>query len=185
MGNHSFNIFVSFSISDWKVNFEILNHSPFWEGKRSLFASVNLLWMRKFVSRSQQRLRSRWALFFSSVFCLVNLRARTVSGNICFPFFLHKLTYISRQNWSCEETPRSQNSDKAASFSSLVVKTLLRAYESQQHESLHNKSRCLNIMTSFVHVPSKSSTLRDSCIFKKFLLWNLVKHPVHRLARWI
>ena len=32
------------------------------------------------------------------------------------PFFLHKLTSIYRQNWSCEEIPSSQNSDKAASL---------------------------------------------------------------------
>ena len=41
--------------------------------------------------------------------------------NICFPSFLRKLTSISRQNWSCEEIPSSQNSDKAASFSAVVV----------------------------------------------------------------
>ena len=34
--------------------------------------------------------------------------------------FLHKLTFIYRQNCSCEKIPKSQNSDKAASFSSVV-----------------------------------------------------------------
>ena len=56
-----------------------------------------------------------------SVPCHVNLLAPTVFENICFPFFLRKLTSICRQNWSCEEIPSSQNSDKAASFSAVVV----------------------------------------------------------------
>ena len=49
---------------------------------------------------------------------------------LLLPFFLQKLTSICRQNWSCEEIPSSQNSDKAASFSPEVLETLLRAYES-------------------------------------------------------
>ena len=54
-------------------------------------------------------------------------------------FFLHKLTSISRQNWSSEEIPSSQNSDKAASFSFLVAKTL--AYESQlAKHPVHNSN---------------------------------------------
>ena len=53
--------------------------------------------------------------------CHVNLLARTVFENFCLPFFLRKLTSISRQNCSCEEIPSSQNTDKAASFSSVVV----------------------------------------------------------------
>ena len=47
-----------------------------------------------------------------SVTCRVNLLARTVFENICIPFFHNKLTSISRQNWSCEEIPSSQNRDK-------------------------------------------------------------------------
>ena len=35
--------------------------------------------------------------------------------------FLHKLNSICRQNWSCEKIPKSQNSDKATAFSSVVV----------------------------------------------------------------
>ena len=35
--------------------------------------------------------------------------------------FLQKLTSIYRQNWSCEKIPKSQNSDKATSFSSVVI----------------------------------------------------------------
>ena len=56
-----------------------------------------------------------------SVPCHVNLLAPTVFENICLPFFFRKLTSISRQNWSCEEIPSSENSDKAASFSIVVV----------------------------------------------------------------
>ena len=48
------------------------------------------------------------------VLCHVKLLASTVFENICFPVFLHKLTCISRENWSCVEIPSSQNSDKAA-----------------------------------------------------------------------
>ena len=56
-----------------------------------------------------------------SVPCHVNLLAPTVFENICLPFFFRKLTSISRQNWSCEEIPSSENRDKAASFSIVVV----------------------------------------------------------------
>ena len=84
-------------------------------------------------------------MFICSVLCHVNLLVRTVFATICFPFFRHKVTSISRQNWSCEEIPSSQNSDKAALFSSVVVKTLLRAYKVN-----YNKSRCLNTMKSFL-----------------------------------
>ena len=66
------------------------------------------------------------------VLCQVNSLARTVFENICFPSFLRKVTSISRQNCFCEEIPSSQNSDKAASLSSMVVnKNMLGAYASQ------------------------------------------------------
>ena len=39
--------------------------------------------------------------------------------------FLHKLTCIHRQNLSCEKIPKSQNSDKATSFCSVVVNIAL------------------------------------------------------------
>ena len=48
--------------------------------------------------------------------CLVNLLARTGFENICFSVFLHKVTSIYSQNWSREEIPSSQNSDKAGSL---------------------------------------------------------------------
>ena len=51
-------------------------------------------------------------------------------------FFLHKLTSIHGQNWPCEKIPKSQNSDKAASFSSVVVNICTDGFErtkSQPH----------------------------------------------------
>ena len=50
------------------------------------------------------------ALFIRSVLFHVNLLARTIFENICFPRFHHKLTSVSIQNWSCEDIPSSQNS---------------------------------------------------------------------------
>ena len=115
MANHSFNFFVSF----WITLLSEKKH-------RALFASVNSPWMRKFffcrylqMLVCQPSLRSRWALFICSVLCHVNLLARTVFEIISFPFFLLKLISISRQNWSCEEIPSSQNSSKEASFPSV------------------------------------------------------------------
>ena len=58
-------------------------------------------------------------------FALVNLLASTIFEIICIPFFFfYKVSSIYRQNWSCKEITSSQNSDKAASFSSVVVKLL-------------------------------------------------------------
>ena len=57
MANHSFNVFVSFSMNDWKENVESLNNSPFWEDTQSFqLASVNSLWMRQFLCRFLQML---------------------------------------------------------------------------------------------------------------------------------
>ena len=64
--------------------------------------------------------------------------------------FLHKLTSIYRQNWCCEKIPKSQNSDKATSFSSVVVNTASRVQKVSYSKPLHNKSRCLNTMKSFL-----------------------------------
>ena len=53
------------------------------------------------------------------------LTRKNISGlqrDSSLPIFLHKLTSIYRQNWSCEEiTLSSQKNDKAASFSSSVI----------------------------------------------------------------
>ena len=63
-------------------------------------------------------------------------------------FFLHKLTSIYRQNWSCEKIPKSQNSDKATSFSSVVVNIASSVQKVGYSKPLHNKSGCLNTMKS-------------------------------------
>ena len=64
--------------------------------------------------------------------------------------FLHKLTSIYRQNWSCEKIPKSQKSDKATSFSSVVVNIASSVQKVSYSKPLHNKSRCLNTMKSFL-----------------------------------
>ena len=60
------------------------------------------------------------------------------------------LTSIYRQNWSSEKIPKSQNSDKATSFSSVVVKIASSVQKVSYSKPLHNKSRCLNTMKSFL-----------------------------------
>ena len=85
-------------------------HKPF-------FASANSLWAKQFFCCFLQMLSAAATIEVSvlylqgSVPCHVNLLAWTVFKNICFPFLLHKLTSISRRNWSCKEIPSSQNSD--------------------------------------------------------------------------
>ena len=60
------------------------------------------------------------------------------------------LTSIYRQNWSSEKIPKSQNSDKATSFSSVVVKIASSVEKVSYSKPLHNKSRRLNTMKSFL-----------------------------------
>ena len=64
--------------------------------------------------------------------------------------FLHKLTSIYRQDWSCEKIPKSQNSDKATSFCSVVVNIASSVQKVKYSKPLHNKSPCLNTMKSFL-----------------------------------
>ena len=65
--------------------------------------------------------------------------------------FLHKLTSIYRQNWSCEKIPKSQNSDKTAtSFFSVVVNIASSVQKVSYSRPLLNRSRCLNTMKSFL-----------------------------------
>ena len=119
-----------------------------------MFLSTDREWESSvFVASSkccQERLRSRWALIICSVLCLVNLLLSTIFENICLPFFLHKLTSIYRQNWSWEKIPKSQNSDKSTSFSSVVVNIASSVQKVSYSKPLHNKSRCLNSMKSFL-----------------------------------
>ena len=90
--------FVSFNINDWKESVESLNNSLIWEDTELyLLLSTHREWESFFVTSCkccQQWLRLRWVLFICSTLFL----ATTVFGNSCFPFFLHKLTFISRQN---------------------------------------------------------------------------------------
>ena len=119
---------------------------------------VNLPWMRQFFVASckccQQRFRSRWALFIWSAVFLAMLTCWHVqfAKTFAFLFFLHKLTSIPRQNWSCKEIPSSQNSDKAASFSSVVVNKNIASsiWKSTTVNYFAIKSRCLNTMKSFL-----------------------------------
>ena len=114
--------------------------------------------MRQFFCRFLQMLSTAATIEVSVVYlqcsvpCHVNLLARTVFENICFPFFLRKLTSISRQNWSCEEIPSSQNSDKTAPFSAVVVNKNIASsvWKSTTVNHFAIKSRCLNTMKSFL-----------------------------------
>ena len=98
MENHSFNFFVSFNINDWKQNVESLNNSLICEDTwLYLLLSTHHEWESFFVISCkccQWQLRLWWVLFLCSAVFL----ATTVFKNSCFPFFLHKLTFISRQN---------------------------------------------------------------------------------------
>ena len=95
--NHGFNCFVNFSINDRKEDVKSLNNSPFWEETQSFicfwFACVNSPWMRQFFRRFLQMLSTAATIGVSVVYlqcsvpCHVNLLARTVFDNICFPFF--------------------------------------------------------------------------------------------------
>ena len=131
IANDSFNLFVSafvdFSINCLKENAENFNYYPTLLRRKVelyLFLSTHREWESffcRFFQCCQQRLRSRWALFISSVLCLVNLLARTIFEKFCFLFFsINELLFIYRQNWSREKIPKSQNSDKADSFSSTI-----------------------------------------------------------------
>ena len=123
---------------------------------RALFASVNSRWMRQFFCHFLQMLSTAATIEVSVVYlqcsvpCHVNLLAPTIFENICFPFFLRKLTSISRQNWSCEEIPSSQNSYKAASFSAVVVNIHKHRFERMKvsySKSLRNKITLFSLFT--------------------------------------
>ena len=64
--------------------------------------------------------------------------------------FLHKLTSIYSKNWSCEKIPKSQNSGKATSFSSVVVNIASSVQKVSYSKPLHNKLHCLSTMKSFL-----------------------------------
>ena len=178
MANHTFNFFVSFSINDWKENVEILNNSPLWEETQSFICFCQLTVSVVYLQCSAP--------------CHVNLLTRTVFQNIYSPFFLHKLTSISSQNWSCEEIPSSHNSDKEASFFSVVVNKNIGSsvWKSSTVNHFAIKSRRLNTMKSFLTF--KINNFGIFLYFKKVLTLKLGKTPssqqrfcIQRLARWI
>ena len=109
------------------------------------------------------------------VLCLVNLLASTVFENIWFPVFLHKLTSISRQNWSCEEIPSSQNSDEAASFSSVVINKNIASSVWNYSKSLRNKIRLFKHHEVFSYLQNINSGI--FLYFKKVLTLKLGKTP--------
>ena len=141
--------------------------------------------MRQFFCRFLQMLSTATTIGVSVVYlhcsipCHVILLARPVFENICFPFFLHKLTFISRQNWSCEEIPSSQNSDKAASFSPVVVNKSIASsvWKSTTVDHFAIKSRS-NTMKTFLTSNSINSAIFLS--FKKVLTLKLGKTPSSR-----
>ena len=173
--------FVSFSINDWKENVEILNNSPLWEETQSFICFCQLTVSVVYLQCSAP--------------CHVNLLTRTVFQNIYSPFFLHKLTSISSQNWSCEEIPSSHNSDKEASFFSVVVNKNIGSsvWKSSTVNHFAIKSRRLNTMKSFLTF--KINNFGIFLYFKKVLTLKLGKTPssqqrfclacIQRLARWI
>ena len=154
MANDSLNLFVSsfvsFSVNGLKENAENLNYYPILRRKVELyFVSVNSQWIRKF----------SLSLLANAVNNAYNqgercLTPKVFAGTYNFrkylpSSFLHKLTSTYRQNWSCEKIPKSQNRDKATSFSSVVVNIASSVQKVRYSKPLHNKSRFLNTMKSF------------------------------------
>ena len=142
--------------------------------------------MRQFFCRFLQMLSTAATIEVSVVYlqcsvpCHVNLLAPTVFENICLPFFFRKLTSISRQNWSCEEIPSSENSDKAASFSSVVVNKNIASsvWKSTTVNHFAIKSRCLQTMKS--SLTFKIINFGIFLYFKKVLTLKLGKTPSSR-----
>ena len=63
----------------------------------------------------------------------------------------HKSKRKIIHNWSCEKIPKSHwNSDKATSFSSLVENIASSAQKVSYSKPLHNNTRGLNTMKSFL-----------------------------------
>ena len=109
---------------------------------------------------------------FENMMSSCKLTRKNISGpqrDSSLPFFLHKLTSIYRQNWSCEEILSSPKNDKAATFSPLVINIASSVQKVRYSTSLHNKSRCSSLtMTSFLTFKI-INTMGYSCIFQKTL----------------
>ena len=68
-----------------------------------------------------------------------------------YPILRRKVElYLFLQHWSCDKIAKSQNSDKATSFSSVVVNIASSVQKVSYSKPLHNQSRCLNTMKSFL-----------------------------------
>ena len=111
MANDSFNLFVSsfvsFSINGLKENAENLNYYPILRRKVELylFLSTHREW-ESFLCRFLQMLSTAVTIKVSVVYLQSSLLC-LLAGKHKFrkylpSSFLHKLTFIYRQNWSCE-----------------------------------------------------------------------------------
>ena len=125
MADDSFNpfvlSFVSFRINGLKENAEKLNYNPILRRKVELYLFLSTHREREsFLCRFLQMLSTAAAIKVSVVYLQCSLPgyfAGTYNFRKFLPSsFLHKLTSIFRQNWSCEKNPKSQNSDKATRF---------------------------------------------------------------------
>ena len=100
MANLSFNFLWALALMIEKINVESLNNSPFREETQSFICFCQLCTVNEtvFFYRFLQMLSTaatievRVHYLQCSVPCHVNLLARIVFENACFPFFLHKLT---------------------------------------------------------------------------------------------
>ena len=132
MANDSFNLFVSIFVSKKHQRFKRKRRKskllPILRRKVELylFLSTHREWESFFYFLSLPPMLSTAATIKVRVVYLQCSLPCWLSGMYNFrkylpSFFLHKLTSIYRQNWSWEKIPKSQNSDKATSFSSVVV----------------------------------------------------------------
>ena len=179
MANRSFNFFVRLSINDWTENVESVNNSPFWEETQSfIFFCQITVNETVFFGRFLQMLSTVATIEVSvvylqcSVSCHVNSLPRTVFENICFPFFLHKLTSDRARKSQAHKTVTI-----AASFSSVQVNKNVASsiWKSTTVNHFAIKSRCLNTIKSFL-----TFKIINSGIFlylKKVLTLKLGKIP--------
>ena len=138
--------------------------------------------MRQFFCRFLQILSTAATIEVSVVYlqcsvpCLVNLLARTVFENIFFPFFSVNWLHF-RENCSCEEIPSSQNSDKAASFTAVVVNKNIASsvWKSTTVNHFGMKTRCLHTIKASLTFKIINSGIL--LYFKKVLTLKLDKTP--------
>ena len=141
-------IFLCFSINGLKEKAYNLNYYPILRRKVELclFLSTHREW-ESFLCRFLQMLSTAVTIKVSVVYLQCSSPCE-LAGTYNFrkylpSSFLYKLTSTYRQNWSCERIPKSQNSDKATSFSPVVVNIASSVQKVSYSKPLHNKSRCL------------------------------------------